>query len=711
MRREILENATSLAKAGFIVFKLKGKIPAVSWRKHPYTLSTDISDYFGNWGHNYGVAPAKDQLIIDIDPRNFNKHDKPHKRLWEAVGIDLKNNDTPIVKTGGGGFHVYFRIKNLPKGKKIRKHLDFYKGIDFISDGAYVVGPGSIHPDTGKEYILQRGFDSVMDAPQDLIDLLTTTITPKVTDDVKSLKDDDSTVISRYETYLKAASPADEGDSGDLKTYKVACVGRDFALSPGKTLDMMLEHYNPRCNPPWDSAALYIKVQNAFAYANGGRGSNLAENDFDKIDNKSFENTRWDMSGNNYKSNLNNTLNQFLPLERFGLEDNALHHCVALNGFSNKLSKIKWMPWDHPNGKKMPKNGVEWSDDDSVGLRAFLSVKRKLDPNRQVVDDAVRGTACKKYVHPVRDYLNNLVWDQKSRLETWLIDNSGAQDNILNRQISKIMIMQAVARINVPGCQCDYVPILEGDQGIRKTTLVKVLGGEWYADINIDPSNKDTADAMRGKWFIEMSEMEATRKAEANALKGFITRATDRYRPAYAASTKDVPRQCVFIGTFNPDALGQYLNDTTGNRRFLPISLGGDMINTDAILKIRDQLFAEASERYSLGEQWFITDPKALIKLQAEQRKRQMSDGWMSLIEDYVENYTGKYIEGITVFTDAVHGVPTQYRFHEQRRVANCLREIGCEKTIYRNHTGKPVGVFLNPNFNPNTTEERLYDN
>jgi len=231
--RDLTKDATSLAKAGFTVFKIRGKRPSVKWRHHPYTLPSEIAEHFKSWHHNYGVAPTKNQLVIDIDPRNFERGDKPLKRLFDDLGIEGTTLNTPIILTGGGGYHIYLNIKTMPPGMKIKKNPLGYKGLDFISDGAYVVGPGSLHPETHKEYTIQKGFDNIDYAPQSLIDFLLVDKQIKPIDDMKALKDDDKTVTNRFKSFLETTTPASEGDSGDLQTFRVACSGRDFALSRG----------------------------------------------------------------------------------------------------------------------------------------------------------------------------------------------------------------------------------------------------------------------------------------------------------------------------------------------------------------------------------------------------------------------------------------------------------------------------------------------
>jgi len=706
MKEQILRSAISLAKAGFIVFKLNGKVPpkGLRWRQHPYTLPNEVEELFRGWDGNFGVAPTKNQLIIDIDPRNFEEGDKPHLRLFNAANISMKSTKlpNPTVSTGGGGLHIYYNIPDIPEGMKIRKNNPKFQGIDFISNGSYAVGPGSTHPDTGKIYTLHNkspDFDKISMAPDDLMELLLTKNSIELVKDLEICKDDDKAVIEKYRGYLKVTKPAMEGETGDARTYQVACVGRDFALSPDKTLEMMEMHFNPRCEPMWDHSDLMAKINNAYNYAKGSKGSNLIEYDFDRIDQQyeTVDRVRWDMNGAIYKSTSNNIDNMFKPVPRFGGDENPLHKCLAYDEFSGEVLKTKWMPWDNTEGKKFPKSGVEWEEKDTKKLLLYLSTKRIFDPNKAKTLDVLVALADKNLIHPVKDYLRSLQWDGEDRLETWLINNSGAEDTIANRAISWVTIMQAVARIYQAGAKCDIITVFEGDQGIRKSTLVEILGGPWYGDIHIDPNNKDAAIGLRGRWFIEMCEMEITKKADITAFKRFISTATDDYRPPYATKNIKVKRQSVFIGTFNADALGQYINDPTGARRVYPLRLGSQTIDTDEIARIRDQIFAEAYHRITHGEKWHIEDPIVLKELEKLQTQVQQADGWVPLVRDWLAaQLSTKNIRPIDVYMGALNGLASNFRHHDQKRIANCLNELGCEKKTVR-IDGKVVAGFVNP--------------
>jgi predicted P-loop ATPase len=174
--------------------------------------------------------------------------------------------------------------------------------------------------------------------------------------------------------------------------------------------------------------------------------------------------------------------------------------------------------------------------------------------------------------------------------------------------------------------------ILEGPQGARKSTALKVLAGEaWFTDELAEIGSKDAAQQMRGVWIVEIAELDAIGRAEVSRIKAFLSRTADRYRPPYGRYVVDVPRQCVFAGSVNPDT---YLRDETGNRRFWPLRCG--TIDLDALRRDRDQLWAEAVMRYREGAIWWLDDPVLIAAADEIQATRLQADAWDDLIEHWL---------------------------------------------------------------------------
>lgn len=340
---------------------------------------------------------------------------------------------------------------------------------------------------------------------------------------------------------------------------------------------------------------------------------------------------------------------------------------IGYSSFSSKIVKLRVAPYGGGVG--------EWADIDDVRVMKWLAQQYNLRVKASHVIEAVSVVAHDHAFHPVCDYLNGLQWDRVPRLDTWLTDILGVERTDYSAKVGKRWMVSAVGRVMMPGCKADSVMILEGAQGAGKSTALSILGGEWFMDTPFTLGDKDAFQAIRGKWIIELGELDSFNKAESTKAKQFFSASTDTYRESYGRRTMDVPRQCVFAGTTNQD---EYLKDATGNRRYWPLAC--TKVDLEQLREIRDQLWAEAMFCYKSGDIWWVNRDEAPLFAEA-QEERFVVDEWEGPILSWLEeSQIGEYSTGSEILSGALKLDYGHWGKPEQMRVGAIMHRFGWRK-------------------------------
>ena len=291
--------------------------------------------------------------------------------------------------------------------------------------------------------------------------------------------------------------------------------------------------------------------------------------------------------------------------------DQLLKGKIRKNEFTKKYRVFGALPWNTDERER------DWEDNDDSGLRYYIEKVYQIK-GKANIEDAWGLVANENRYHPVRDYLESLVWDGVPRVETLFIEFMGAEDNAYTRAVSRIALTAAVARIFAPGIKYDNVVVLVGPQGCGKSTILKKLGCDWFSDTLTTMQGKEAYEQIQGFWIIEIGELAAMKRYEVETVKQFTSKSEDSYRAAYGHHVETHKRQCVFFGTTNTY---DFLKDMTGNRRFLPVDVHPEKavkdVWNDLDAKVVDQIWAEAVSLFRNGEKFYLWDED--IKRMAEE--------------------------------------------------------------------------------------------
>lgn len=355
--------------------------------------------------------------------------------------------------------------------------------------------------------------------------------------------------------------------------------------------------------------------------------------------------------------------------------DKRLKGRIAYDEFACREIVRKSLPWRKIKGTSW------WIDRDDAGLRHYLERIYEITA-AQKIRDALEMIFLENAFHPVQQYLDRIKWDGQARLDELFIDYMGAADTPYTRAVTRKTFVGAVARIKEPGCKFDYITTLVGDQGIGKSTLFREMGGVWYSDsfagVNAD-SNK-SFEQLQGTWIMEIAELAGVKKAEVEAIKHYISKQEDRYRPAYGHRVAYYPRQNIFVGTTNEKR--GFLRDDTGERRTWPVLCGEQepiySVFKDLSGEEIDQLWAEAKHYYEQGE------PLYLGELEPDARKIQeafkVKDEREEVIAAYLETPLPESWPAMSITARQQYlRDEEQYKDGNIVRTRVCVAEIWCE--------------------------------
>lgn len=351
--------------------------------------------------------------------------------------------------------------------------------------------------------------------------------------------------------------------------------------------------------------------------------------------------------------------------------DPKLADCIALNELEHTVVAVKDLPW-----RKLPKDcgGISlWSDADDAALRLYME-KQGLQ-GKEKIYDAVNIVAQKHAFHPIRDYLASCTWDGTPRLDTLLVDYLGATDCPYTRTVTRKALVAAVARVYTPGCKFDYMLTIQGKQGIGKSALFAALGGNWFSDsINVI-HGKEAYEQVQGVWIVEMGELATLRKNEVEQVKQYLSKRTDRYRPAYGRRSQDFPRQCIFIGTTNET---NFLRDNTGNRRFWIVDTPNTPCHRWSDLTPEEirQIWAEAVVLYRAGEKLYL-DAEMEAIAETIQSAYEEEDARVGMITDYLDRLLPENWDEMDIF-DRREWLDSDKKGTVQRRYV-CTMELYSE--------------------------------
>ena len=349
---------------------------------------------------------------------------------------------------------------------------------------------------------------------------------------------------------------------------------------------------------------------------------------------------------------------------------------IVLNELTGMMDVIGPLPW------RQVKPG--WGEADLASAKVYFEQVYGIWAPAKFKDALLAVVSSERLYHPIKDYFDTLSWDDVPRVDTILIDYLGADDNIYTRSVTRKTLVAAVTRIYHPGIKFDTILVLNGPQGIGKSTLFARLGGKWFSDsLTIaDMKDKTAAEKLQGYWILELGELAGIRKMDVETVKSFITRTDDKFRQSYGTTVESHPRNNIIVGSTNSES--GFLRDITGNRRFWPVPVRGNSklsvfsLNQPTI----DQIWAEALTMYREGESLTVSDEVSAMAY-VQQQAAMESDDREGIIDDYLEKLLPADWDNMDLYQRRSFLGEGEFgsggKVGTVRRERVCIREIWCE--------------------------------
>lgn len=704
--------------------------------------------------------------VIDVDVKGTLPKHKAHAQNWVASKFGEYYVEAPktLSGRGNGSMHVWFLVPEpldsrklfasneevevfMPSAKPTQRQIEVLgqkkvkEGwrlrpsfeIDFMCAGRQVVLPPSTHPDTGKEYKWKKPIDSISDIPiiEDMSELIEAMATDKKSKvgrpkngsakrEFEIIDVEESELDNRLDANIVAGIYNGENVS-DRSAYCLTVslhmvragfsdaeilgvlTNREFFIG-----DVSFEHAKTTYRQRAARWAFEYCIHKARTEADAAQVFNDEIKIYDTLSpEKAKKQERSvvvrDLGQVDWRKYLDRTDKDYLKP--------TLKNVILI--LQNTISKTIFMrdsfacrdfygcdtEWGGVKGESL-------TDDDTVKIKVWFANKWKIEPPVNTVFEAMVSISSGNAIHPVREYLEGLEWDGKPRVSEWLKTYLGAEaEEPYLTEVSRKFLVAAVARIYQPGVKFDLMPIFEGDQGIGKSTVGRILAGEkWFLDSLPDLTDKDAALNLQGIWICEMGELVNLKRSEVEIAKSFITRQIDKVRPPYGKRYIESYRQCVFFGSTNSE---EYLKDKTGNRRYLPVKV--HQLDFEALAADRDQLWAEALNIYDLGGEKLYFEDEARLQAEEAQEQRVVEDEqdtihstlsrWINKIKKSRKEHASQigralkpfrfqtselFDDGFGVGGDSTSGPPlAKYKMdnYKLQMASNSLRKLGLVKT------------------------------